>query len=103
MPKRAISEVLASTFQVTSGSGLSREVVKLAVKLLEVSSRILRVLVYRSSSVLIFCFAGDTGMEDGRTQDETELNTLKERVMTLSSEMAALEGKLKKLSQSRKG
>ena len=45
VPKRAISEVLASTFQVTSGSGLSREKVKLAVKLLEVSSRILRVLL----------------------------------------------------------
>ena len=36
MPKRAVSEVLASTSQVTSGSGLSCEKVKLAFKLLEV-------------------------------------------------------------------
>ena len=43
------------------------------------------------------------GREDGRTQDETELNALKERVKTLSSEKTALEGKLKKLSQSKKG
>ena len=44
VPKRVVSEVLASTSQVTSGSGLSREKVELAVKLLEVSRRILRVL-----------------------------------------------------------
>ena len=35
--------------------------------------------------------------------DETELNALKERVKTLSSEKTAVEGKLKKLSQSKKG
>ena len=44
MPKRAIAEVLASTSQVILGSVLPREKVKLAFKLLEVSSRILRVL-----------------------------------------------------------
>ena len=44
VPKRVVSEVLASTSQVTSGSGLSREKVELAFKLLEVSSRIPRVL-----------------------------------------------------------
>ena len=43
MPKRAVTEVVASTSQVISGSDLPREV-ELAVKLLEVSSRILRVL-----------------------------------------------------------
>jgi len=43
------------------------------------------------------------GREGGRSQDEIELNALKERVKTLSSEKAALEGKLKKLSQSKKG
>ena len=53
VPKRAVSEVLASTSQVTSVSGLSREKVELAFKLLEVSSRILRVLYLRSSSTLI--------------------------------------------------
>ena len=35
--------------------------------------------------------------------DEPELNALKERVKALSSEKTALEGKLKKLSQSKKG
>ena len=35
--------------------------------------------------------------------DEIELNALKERVKTLSPEKTALEGKLKKLSQSKKG
>ena len=38
-----------------------------------------------------------------QSQDEAELNALKERVKTLSSEKTALEGKLKKLSQSKKG
>jgi len=43
------------------------------------------------------------GREGVQAQDDTELNALKERVKTLSSEKAALQGKLKKLSQSRKG
>jgi len=41
--------------------------------------------------------------ESGQAHDETELNALKERVKTLSSEKVALQGKLKKLSQSKKG
>ena len=61
VPKRAVSEVLASTSQVTSGSGLSREKVELSFKLLEVSSRILRVLYLRLSSTLISLFAGGIG------------------------------------------
>ena len=44
VPKRAVTEVVASTSQVISGSDLPREKVELAVKLLEVSSRMLRVL-----------------------------------------------------------
>ena len=44
MPKGAVAEVLASTSQVISGSVLPREKVELAFKLLEVSSRIPRVL-----------------------------------------------------------
>jgi len=44
VPKGAVAEVLASTSQVISGSVLPREKVELAVKLLEVSSRILRVV-----------------------------------------------------------
>ena len=43
------------------------------------------------------------GWEDDRSQDEIELNALKERVKMLSSEKSALEGKLKKLSGSKKG
>ena len=43
------------------------------------------------------------GREDDRSQDETELNVLKERVKMLSSEKSVLRGKLKKLSQSKKG
>ena len=42
VPKKAV--VVASTSQVTSGSGLLREKVEHAFKLLEVSSRIPRVL-----------------------------------------------------------
>ena len=38
-----------------------------------------------------------------QTPDEIELSALKERVKTLSSEKTALEGKLRKLSQSKKG
>ena len=41
------------------------------------------------------------GRKGGQSQDEAELNALKERVKTLSSEKTALEGKLKKLSQSK--
>ena len=41
VPKRVVAEVPASTSQVTSGSVLPREKVELAIKLLEVSSRML--------------------------------------------------------------
>ena len=43
------------------------------------------------------------GQEGGQAQDVTELDALREKVKTLSSEKAALQGKLKKLSQSKKG
>ena len=43
VPKKDV--VVASTSQVTSRSDLSREKVELAFKLLEVSSRMLRVLL----------------------------------------------------------
>ena len=43
------------------------------------------------------------GRKGVQTPDETELNALKEWVKTLSSEKTALEGKLKKLSQFKKG
>ena len=43
------------------------------------------------------------GRESGQAQDDTELNALRERVKTLSSEKAALQEKLKKLSKAKKG
>jgi len=43
------------------------------------------------------------GRKGSQPQDEAELNALKERVKTLLSEKTAIEGKLKKLSQSKKG
>ena len=62
VPEKAISEVRASTSHVSSGSVLPQEKVELAFKLLGVSSRTLRILKYRSSSILIFfIFAGSTG------------------------------------------
>ena len=45
VPKRAVTKVVASTSQVISGSDLPREKVELAFKQLEVSSRMLRVLL----------------------------------------------------------
>ena len=45
MPERAVAEAQASTPQITSGSDLPQEKVEHAVKLLEVSSQILRVLL----------------------------------------------------------
>ena len=50
-PKRVISDQRASTSQISSGSVLPQEKLKLAFKLLGVSSRIFQVLGYRSSSV----------------------------------------------------
>ena len=41
--------------------------------------------------------------EGNPSQDDTELNALKERVKTLSSKKAALQEKLKKLSKAKKG
>jgi len=44
-------------------------------------------------------------LEEGNSQppDNLELNALRERVKTLSSEKAALQEKLKKLSKAKKG
>ena len=50
-PKRASSVVRATTSQVSSGSVVPQEKLKLAFKLLGVSNRIFRVLAYRSSSI----------------------------------------------------
>ena len=51
VPKKAVSEVRASASQVSSGSVLPQEKLKLAFKLLGVSNRICRVLKYRSNSI----------------------------------------------------
>ena len=42
------------------------------------------------------------GWENGQARDDAELNALKERVKILSSKKAALQGKLKQLSQAKK-
>ena len=58
VPEKATSEVRAST---SSGSVLPQEKLKHAFNQMRVSSQILRVLEYRSSSVLILLFfAGGT-------------------------------------------
>ena len=49
--EKAISDVQASASQISSGSVVPQEKLKLAFKLLGVSSRVSRVLIYRSSSV----------------------------------------------------
>ena len=51
VPEKAISDVRASTSQVSSGSVLPQEKSKLAYKLMGVSSRIFRVPKYRSSNI----------------------------------------------------
>ena len=67
VPGKVISKMQASTSQVPPGSDLPREKVELAFKLLKISSRICRVLMYRSSSVLIFLFLQDAlGQEGGQ-------------------------------------
>ena len=43
------------------------------------------------------------GQEGSPAQDDSELDALKERVKMLSSEKAALQEKLKKLSKAKKG
>ena len=54
--------------------------------------------------MLIFLFLQEAlGREGVQAQDDIELNALRERVNTFSSEKAALQGKLKKVSQSKKG
>ena len=49
VPEKAISVVQASASQISSGSVLPQEKLKLAFKLLGINSRIFRVLAYRSS------------------------------------------------------
>ena len=61
VPEKAIFEMRAST---SSGSVLPQEKLKLAF-LMRVSSRILQVLEYRSSSILIFLFSQEALGQEG--------------------------------------
>ena len=62
VPEKAIFEMRAST---SSGSVLLQEKLKLAFNLMRVSSRILQVLEYRSSSILIFLFSQEALGQEG--------------------------------------
>ena len=108
VPQKAISVVQATTSQVSSGSVLPQEKVKLAYKLLGVSSRIYRVLVFLDRVVytdpFVFTFWPEVLEQEGsQAQDDLKLNALRERVKTLSSEKAALHEKIKRLSKAKKG
>ena len=108
MLEKAVSEVRATTSQVSSGSAPPQEKVKPAYKLLRVSSRIYGVLIFLDRVVytdpLVFTFWHEVLGQDGsQAQDGSELNALRERVKTLSSEKAALQEKLMKLSKVKKG
>ena len=101
VPEKAVSVARAST---SSGSVFPQEKLKLAFNLMRVSNQTLRILEYRLSSLpILLFFAGSIGQGGGQAQDDKELNALREQVKMLSSEKAALQGKLKKLSQSKKG
>ena len=60
VPEKAVSEVRATTSQISSGSAVPQEKLKLAFKLLGVSSRASRVLVFLGQVVytdpLVFTF-----------------------------------------------
>ncbi|XP_039815089.1 uncharacterized protein LOC120677981 [Panicum virgatum] len=78
VPQKAISVVQATTSQVSSGSAMRQEKLKLAFKLR--------------------CWnRGPTS-----PKDNSELNVLREQVKKLSSEKAALQEKIKKLSKAKK-
>jgi hypothetical protein len=51
VPQKAVSVVQATTFQVSLGSALPQEKVKLSYRLLGVSSRITRVIIFIRSSM----------------------------------------------------
>ena len=77
VPKRAISMVQVTTSQVLSGSVVPQEKLKLAFKLLGVSSRIYRVLVFLDRVVytdpFVFTFWQEV-LEQGSSQPRTIQN-----------------------------
>ena len=63
VPEKAVSEVRATTSQISSGSAVPQEKLKLAFKLLGVSSRVSRVLVFLdrvvySDPLVLYLLAG---------------------------------------------
>ena len=98
MPEKAISEVQATTSQVSLGGALPQVKVKLAYKLLGVSSRVSRVLVSLDRVVdtdpLIFTFWPEVLEQESSQPPDSSLDALRERVKTLSSEKAALHEKI---------
>ena len=73
VPQKAVSVVQATTSQVSLGSALPQEKVKLAYRLLGVSSQITRVLIFiRSSSMyLIFLIFWQEVLDQGSSQPRT--------------------------------
>ena len=102
--------VQASTSLISPGSTLPRDDrLKLAHKLLTVSSRIMRVLLSFLDQIVgtdLFVFISwQEVLGEGSSQppDNSKLDALRGRVKTLSSEKAALQEKIKKLSKAKKG
>ena len=84
MPQKAVSVVQATTFQVSSRSVVPQEKLRLAYKLLGVSNRITRVLVFLDRVVctdLLVCNFWQKVLEQGSSQppDNSELDALRER------------------------
>ena len=105
-PQKAISVVQATTSQVSTGSALPQEKLKLAYKLLGVSSQLTWVLIFRSSSMYwsFFNTFWQEVLDQGTSlpQDNSELDTLREQIKKVSSEKASLQEKNEKLSKAKK-
>ena len=73
VPQKAVFVVQATTSQVSLGSALPQEKVKLAYRLLGVSSRITRVLIFirLSSMYLIFLIFWQEVLDQGSSQPRT--------------------------------
>ena len=106
VPEKAVFVVQATTSQVSTGSALPQEKLKLAYKLLGVSSRLTWVLIFRSSSMYwsFFNTFWQEVLDQGTSlpQDNSELDTLREQIKKVSSEKASLQEKNEKLSKAKK-
>ena len=86
---------------------MPQEKLKLAFKLLGVSSQISRVLVFLdrvmyTDPFVLYFLVGGVRARDQPAQDDSELDALREQVNKLSSKKAALQEKNKKLSKAKK-